>query len=922
MIMTECPTDETLRLHARGQGKLAEENEIWGHVSHCTTCQQNLETLHDSDDSLLGPLREPLDENRFEAESSCRLAVLKALGTLAEHDPGRPLSDGENADDRDSEAESELRVIAEYEIVRPIGQGGMGRVYLARHTKLGREVALKLLVGHRLADPRMRQRFDAEMRAIGKLRNANIVTAHDARNVDGTAVLITEYIDGLDLMQLVARTGPLSVADACEIVRQVATALEYIREQGFVHRDVKPSNVMLSRQAEVKLLDLGLARFLHADESAAMTGTGQTMGTADFVAPEQVTDSRSVDIRADIYSLGCTLFQLLTGVAPFADDGHATTFAKLTAHVSEPPPKLAQRLTGVPVALAKLVDSMLSKRPEQRPATPAVVAERLAEFTVGHNLRSLAERAMAASSAVPATLATTSATNHPVTDSRRRRQVPLSLAIAAGLFGMLVGFALGIVITIKRPDGSQLSITVPDGSDIDIRPSGEAASGSTKGSKMMGGDMSYGGEMLGSEEMGYGGGMMGMEPGAAMEIELPASNGPPLMFAILMNADEVPEEELARAKQQVSRSYAGNPILTEIGYWHEVAVGVSVPIEQTRDGKRYTVVKTGIANLIPWEELQFTTEIDISPPEVSPDGMGYAEPGVQLRFQGHLPGRMRAFTGNHLGRQLAMIVDGKVLTAPRIRQEISDAAQLTGNLTLADLQPLWNALHPRAASGAPAPQKLSIDVKGLDPSQTRLKQIGVAFHQFHDTFGKLPGSTNVYGYGMNAPTPHPFSWRVAILPLLGEQALYDEYRFNEPWDSDHNRTLLAKIPKIYQPLRSTDDPFGGDDFVPSPEGETHLQGFVGPNTAFGDGYGQRFHDMTDGTSNTLLLIESLASVPWTKPADLPSKVLKDADAIRPLPERPLHLLMVDGSVRTMQPLDHNVLTLMILRNDGMRLPTD
>ena len=210
----------------------------------------------------------------------------------------------------------------------------MGSVFLARHTKLGREVALKVLASHRLADKRMRERFEAEMRAVGRLSHPHIVTAHDAREVDGTAVLVTEYIDGLDLGQLVARTGPLEIADACEIIRTVAVALQYTSGQGFVHRDVKPSNIMLSWSGDVKLLDLGLAR-LQDDrhKEVEITGTGQAMGTADYVAPEQVADSRSVDVRADIYSLGCTLFKILTGRAPFADLQHTTAFAKMTAHV-------------------------------------------------------------------------------------------------------------------------------------------------------------------------------------------------------------------------------------------------------------------------------------------------------------------------------------------------------------------------------------------------------------------------------------------------------------------------------------------------------------------------------------------------------------------------------------------------------------
>lgn len=209
----------------------------------------------------------------------------------------------------------------------------------------------------------------------------------------GCAVLVTEYVDGFDLGKLLQRTGPLPVAEACEIVRQVAVALEYTHSQGFVHRDIKPSNVMLSRSGSIKLLDLGLAR-LQLDEGAAeMTATGQSLGTADYMAPEQVSDARSVDIRADIYSLGCTLMKLLTGRAPFAEQ--PTSFAKMTAHVSGQPPRLNSLRADIPQQLSDLVAQMLAKRPQDRPQSPADIRQALTAFCAGSDLGQLVKRAEA-----------------------------------------------------------------------------------------------------------------------------------------------------------------------------------------------------------------------------------------------------------------------------------------------------------------------------------------------------------------------------------------------------------------------------------------------------------------------------------------------------------------------------------------------
>ena len=356
MTALKCPSHEKLRELSFGRLADEESDDLMSHVQTCPSCQTEMETVNDIEDSLIASIRESSAAADIYAESDCQLATINALGALAKaHSPQQDQENGQ----------TELpKQIGEYEIVRPLGRGGMGSVYLAKHTKLGREVAIKVLAHHRLGDQRVRNRFEVEMQAIGRLSHPNIVTAHDARDIGGTLVLVTEFIDGFDLGQVLHRVGPLSIANATEIVRQVANAIDYTSRQGFVHRDIKPSNVMLGSD-QVKLLDLGLARIEldngnpDASNRPEMTGTGQAMGTADYIAPEQVTDSRRVDVRADIYSLGCTLFKLLTATAPFDDDAHETAFAKMSAHVSSPPPSLRDKLPDAPNKLVRLVDSML-----------------------------------------------------------------------------------------------------------------------------------------------------------------------------------------------------------------------------------------------------------------------------------------------------------------------------------------------------------------------------------------------------------------------------------------------------------------------------------------------------------------------------------------------------------------------------------
>lgn len=384
MTLATCPPNEQLLALSLGRLPEDQSDELLQHLRECDACQAELATSDAGEDTLVAQLRVGASDAYLE-EPDCQVALAKALGAMAE------------AEDADQGHEDGLpERLGEYEIVRPIGRGGMGNVYLARHTKLGRFVAVKALFNHRLVHPRMRRRFEVEMQAVGQLSHPCIVTAHDAREVDGVAVLVTEFIDGLDTGQLTRRLGRLPVAEACEIARQVALALEYVDMQGLVHRDVKPSNIMVSRRGEVKLLDLGLARFNLTEVGQEQTGTGQTIGTADYVAPEQVSDSRQASIRADIYALGCTLFKLLSGRPPFDDERYPTSFAKMTAHVSAAPPPLQQAAPDAPRKLAELVDRMLCKNPAGRPQSPGDVARQLEPLARNANLSQLVDRAIAA----------------------------------------------------------------------------------------------------------------------------------------------------------------------------------------------------------------------------------------------------------------------------------------------------------------------------------------------------------------------------------------------------------------------------------------------------------------------------------------------------------------------------------------------
>ncbi len=272
-------------------------------------------------------------------------------------------------------------LLGPYLLLDRLGQGGMGEVFKARHQLMNRVVALKVIRKDLLADPTSQLRFIREIQAAAQLSHPNIVMAHDAAQVGDSHFFAMEYVEGTDLNRLVERQGRLPVATACEYIRQVALGLQHAHERGLVHRDIKPSNLLLSfRGAEkgnVKILDMGLARFARDSVHTALTETGAVIGTPDYLAPEQVINSRTVDIRADLYSLGCTFYFLLTGGPPFAE---GTAIEKLFKHTEDYPRPVEDLRPEVPPQVAIVVRKLMAKHPDDRYQKPAHVAALLEPF--------------------------------------------------------------------------------------------------------------------------------------------------------------------------------------------------------------------------------------------------------------------------------------------------------------------------------------------------------------------------------------------------------------------------------------------------------------------------------------------------------------------------------------------------------------
>lgn len=260
------------------------------------------------------------------------------------------------------------RRVGKYEIQKKIGSGGMGAVFLALDTQLRRTVALKLLPQEKAQNPILVRRFQAEAHAAASLKHDNIVTVYEAGEANGYFFIALEYIEGTDVADLVHRRGVLPVKRSQDIVKQVAKALQHASEQGIVHRDIKPANLLIRRDGTVKLADLGLARSLDETADTGITRAGTTVGTVDYMAPEQARDSKAADIRSDIYSLGCTWYQMLTGDPPFPE-GSLTN--KLRAHAETPPPDPRLKNTNIPEAVVAVLNRMMAKKPQDRYQTAA-----------------------------------------------------------------------------------------------------------------------------------------------------------------------------------------------------------------------------------------------------------------------------------------------------------------------------------------------------------------------------------------------------------------------------------------------------------------------------------------------------------------------------------------------------------------------
>jgi serine/threonine-protein kinase len=275
--------------------------------------------------------------------------------------------------------------LGHFELVEYVGGGGMGRVFRAVDPRLARTVALKVLPPEQSADHETLLRFQNEAQSAARLDHDNIARVYYVGEDRGLHYIVMEFIEGVNVRRLVDSRGPLGLAEAVSYTLQVADALTHAASRNVVHRDIKPSNLLITPEGQAKLIDMGLARFQQTDDGALdLTASGVTLGTFDYISPEQARDPRNADVRSDIYSLGCTFFYMLTGRPPFLG---GTMLQKLLQHQADQPPDVRQFRPELPEDVPRILRKMLAKDPRHRYRTPAELVEDLLALVKSAGLR-------------------------------------------------------------------------------------------------------------------------------------------------------------------------------------------------------------------------------------------------------------------------------------------------------------------------------------------------------------------------------------------------------------------------------------------------------------------------------------------------------------------------------------------------------
>lgn len=511
MTVAACPKPETLAAFARGDMTADELAAVAEHVGQCDACCRALKLV--PEDSLAGLARAA-------AANPVALAATNLPGaqTDGSTNKGKPPTKKIPAGFADH---------PRYRIISELGAGGMGTVYKAEDLLMGRIVAIKVVSPHLTAKANAVERFRREVRVAAQLNDPRAIIAHDTGEAGGCQFLVMEYVEGVSLDRLVTKKGPLPLTMACLLTRQASLGLQHAADKGMVHRDIKPQNLMVTRKGQVKILDFGLARFAHSNDEEeslpsgrlpfgagrqqvdnGVTNPNMLMGTPDYLSPEQAKNSHDVDSRSDIYSLGCTLYFLLTGKPPFSDS--TTLIDKLRAHTNEEPMAIRDARPEVPEGLAEILAKMMAKNPADRYQKASEVATAIHPFTRSNAAEPVFEIVEAEMVSTPRVVLPVALSQAAVFDTAPSPNVPTlaefakpkkkkpkkraswfyqrkwALAGCAALVLLLVAFAIAVSRKGDEPNDNTNTNEPPTNAKADsprTNPQGKGSEAANKGSK-------------------------------------------------------------------------------------------------------------------------------------------------------------------------------------------------------------------------------------------------------------------------------------------------------------------------------------------------------------------------------------------------------------------------------------------------------